>query len=61
LASCPPIVAHWRIPIGCCVGRPILFIQGQLININKLVSCKEQLNMRIDFMKQNENFEKSQE
>jgi hypothetical protein len=42
LESGAPIVAHWRIFIGCCFGRPKLLIQYQLININKLLSGDEQ-------------------
>jgi hypothetical protein len=51
------------VSIGCCSELPILLVQYQLININTLVSGKEQgpSKQRGGFMKQNGNFEKSQE
>jgi hypothetical protein len=51
------------VSIGCCSELPILLVQYQLININKLVSGEEQgsFQQRGGFMKQKGNFEKSQE
>jgi hypothetical protein len=37
-----PILSHWRIPIGCCCGGPLLLVQYQLISISKLESGEEQ-------------------
>jgi hypothetical protein len=42
LESGAPTLSHWGTPIGCCYEGSILLVQYQLININKLVSGKEQ-------------------
>jgi hypothetical protein len=62
LASCVPIVAKWRIPIGCALKGlsygPLAADQHKQIGILRGASS---FNMRIDFLIQNENIEKSQE
>jgi hypothetical protein len=37
-----PILSHWMVSIGWCSDQPILLVQCQLININKLASREEQ-------------------
>jgi hypothetical protein len=61
LASGAPILSHWKISIGCCSAYtigPILADQHKQIGIR---GGARSFQLRGAFMKQNGNFEKSQE
>jgi hypothetical protein len=62
LESGAPILAYWRIPIGCCFGRPLVKVQCQLISIKIGIGRgATPFNMSTVYIKQNVNIEKSQE